>query len=310
MKAAALFFCVSLTLPLVASQAPQGFQDVVSAKSEAEFERSLDNLPNAFLADEFFSEAVENAKADPNWKSGREKLIQAGRLIEVAAPTTPKGNRVVNAKVASQRILKDAAYRDPGVKDDRNWMSKTGDNLRRSAEEFLKRIQSKSSDPSGSLPTAGLNFLTPLIFVLLGAGLVTFLVYFLWKFKFSKNRVSKSGALLSDDEPDLSADEWLEKSRELERDGQFREAVRCLYLASLIRLEEGQFLRFVRSETNWEHLRRFEKSPAKPASVDLRTVTLEFDRVWYGHRDRGAEDVAEMRNFYLAVLETLGRGPK
>jgi hypothetical protein len=126
--------------------------------------------------------------------------------------------------------------------------------------------------------------------------LAVFAVYFLVKMRFTINRKKKTiGGLLDDSELERSADEWLAQSDRLAAEGKHREAVRCLYVACLMRLERG--------ETNWEHLRRFEKSPRRPQALDFATATLQFDLVWYGFKVKGASDVAAMRTFYTQILE-------
>jgi hypothetical protein len=81
--------------------------------------------------------------------------------------------------------------------------------------------------------------------------------------------------------------------------------VRCLYLACLLRLDDAGVARFDRSETNWEHLYRIERSPSKPTGLGFRAPTIAFDRVWYGHNVRGLSDVHEFRMWYVGVQEAL-----
>ncbi|HWA84414.1 MAG TPA: DUF4129 domain-containing protein, partial [Fimbriimonadaceae bacterium] len=108
-----------------------------------------------------------------------------------------------------------------------------------------------------------------------------------------------------DDEPERTLDEWLELSSSYERDGKYREAVRALYLACLLKFDERNVARFLRSQTNWEHLARIETSPKKPAGLDFRTPTQAFDRIWYGYKVRGPIDVAEFRAWYGDVTRAL-----
>ncbi len=62
--------------------------------------------------------------------------------------------------------------------------------------------------------------------------------------------------------------------------GQYRSAVRRLYLAALLQLSEQQWIDYERSLTNREVLRRIPlNSPIYP---HLAPVIETFDKVWYG----------------------------
>jgi Domain of unknown function (DUF4129) len=72
----------------------------------------------------------------------------------------------------------------------------------------------------------------------------------------------------------------LKRAETLSMQGDYRTAVRYLYLSSLLVLDEQGLLRYDRSRTNREYLRSVSSKPelAKP----LHAVIDVFDRVWYG----------------------------
>ena len=78
----------------------------------------------------------------------------------------------------------------------------------------------------------------------------------------------------------LTAETALQKAKEISRGGDYRTAVRYLYLSSLLTLDERGLLRFDRSKTNREYLRSVAAFPQ--LSAPLRDVIDVFDRVWYG----------------------------
>jgi hypothetical protein len=78
----------------------------------------------------------------------------------------------------------------------------------------------------------------------------------------------------------LTAESALQKAKEISRAGDYRTAVRYLYLSSLLTLDERGLLRFDRSKTNREYLRSVAAFPQ--LSAPLRDVIEVFDRVWYG----------------------------
>lgn len=78
----------------------------------------------------------------------------------------------------------------------------------------------------------------------------------------------------------LTADSALQRAQTLSGGGDYRTAVRYLYLSSLLLLEEHGLLRYDRSLTNREYLRSVSNKP-RLAKI-LRDVIDVFDRVWYG----------------------------
>jgi hypothetical protein len=78
----------------------------------------------------------------------------------------------------------------------------------------------------------------------------------------------------------LTSQGAMQKAQSLSNQGDYRNAVRYLYLSSLLILDEHGVLRYDRSRTNREYLRSVSSKPglAKP----LSDVIDVFDRVWYG----------------------------
>ncbi len=80
-----------------------------------------------------------------------------------------------------------------------------------------------------------------------------------------------------------SASQARQQASQLADDGNYREAVRRLYLAALLRLRELGLIRFDTSLTNREVLARM--NPSAPARAHLEPVVETFDRVWYGEQE-------------------------
>ena len=118
-------------------------------------------------------------------------------------------------------------------------------------------------------------------------------------------KLRRKPKLVEDEEPERTADEWIREADALVAQGRFREAVRGLYVAGLLRFDEANVARFDRHQTNWEHLRRIEVSPRRPEGLDARDATGRFDRVWYGRLGAAAEDAAAMRAWYEGVAARL-----
>jgi len=86
----------------------------------------------------------------------------------------------------------------------------------------------------------------------------------------------------------LTAELALQRAQELSTGGDYRTAVRYLYLSSLLLLDERGLLRYDRSLTNREYLRTVSHRPELAAT--LREVIDVFDRVWYGFQTLTASE--------------------
>jgi hypothetical protein len=86
----------------------------------------------------------------------------------------------------------------------------------------------------------------------------------------------------ADDLP-VTSGQARQQASEQAQSGNYREAVRRLYLAAILRLAEQGLIRFERSLTNREVLARVDASA--PARAHLAPVVETFDRVWYGEQE-------------------------
>ncbi|MEM7332204.1 MAG: DUF4129 domain-containing protein [Chloroflexota bacterium] len=109
-----------------------------------------------------------------------------------------------------------------------------------------------------------------------------------------------SGLILEEDEvANLTSDSAFERAQAFSTEGDFRTAVRYLYLSALLLLEEQGLLRYDRSLTNREYLRSVAHKPEMVAI--LRSVIEVFDRVWYGFQPLAANEYNE----YVKQVEQL-----
>ncbi len=102
----------------------------------------------------------------------------------------------------------------------------------------------------------------------------------------------------SDADETLTAETALKRAQTLSASGDYRAAVRYLYLSTLLVLDERGLLRYDRSLTNREYLRSVAHLP-EVAGV-LRDVVEVFDRVWYGYQPL---DDASYSQFAARVAE-------
>jgi len=75
----------------------------------------------------------------------------------------------------------------------------------------------------------------------------------------------------------------MQRAQTLSDQGDYRNAIRYLYLSSLLVLDERGLMRYDRSRTNREYLRSVSSKPS--LENPLHSVIDVFDRVWYGYEE-------------------------
>lgn len=175
--------------------------------------------------------------------------------------------------------------------DEPNFLQRLWQDIRQAVEDFFLRLF-----PDGSTVRLPLgNLLAILAAVLVAAVLLYALRDLITGF-------SADAALHAEDELDgqpLTAELALQRAQELSTGGDYRTAVRYLYLSALLLLEERGLLRYDRSLTNREYLRSVAHRPELAAI--LREVIDVFDRVWYGFQTLSASEYEA----YAQRVETL-----
>ncbi len=99
----------------------------------------------------------------------------------------------------------------------------------------------------------------------------------------------------------LTAETALKKAQTLSTGGDYRMAVRYLYLSTLLILEERGLFRYDRSKTNREYLRSVRERPE--LAETLRDVVDVFDRVWYGFQPLSQSDYSQYQTRVEALQQ-------
>jgi len=121
------------------------------------------------------------------------------------------------------------------------------------------------------------NWLTLVASLLLVA-----ILYFVFRTLFIDfSKESRLGNDGEDGSEPITSEAAFEKAQMLSRGGDYRSAVRYLYLSALLIMDERGVLRYDRSKTNREYLRSVSESPE--LSEPLEDVIEVFDNVWYGY---------------------------
>ena len=182
--------------------------------------------------------------------------------------------------------------------------------LGRSVQSILQWIQSLLGGPSTPSPRGDdeVDWMTGIKLALYG-GLVVAVVALgwygarLWRRRRSgKSPVAPTPATAA--VPDLLAEHvsaaalpeegWLQLAREFAGRGEFRPAIRAVYLAELAHLARRDLVRLGEAKSNRDYFRELERrARTLPAARDAFLATAEaFDRVWYGSHTATADLLA------------------
>jgi len=242
----------------------------------------------------------EEATASPELQKLQREILNTDTPF--STPGLPAGQPAEQAK----EILSNPLYRESlDTSQGESWLAKALENLfEKVAEWFSDRFNKEKKEPTGGFGAAP-GLIQGMIAVLI-AVLAGFLIFMLAQIRLKrKPSVDEEDGLISNEEAKRSADQWIREADRLASEGLFREAIRCLYLACLIRMDEQRILRFERHETNWEHLLRFRDLPSKPGTFDLHPATQKFDHAWYGLIPQDQNDVNWFKSEYQLLLDGL-----
>lgn len=218
--------------------------------------------------------------------------LPSGDTIEVQSPLTPSLSRI--DALARLRLLRDqltAAANDNTAARQarlRAILERPDFAVRGPQSSLLERILSwlRERLPDGllGLPGGPASAVGTMIVV---AGLVFIAVLLsYWLQGFLRGFVANAEARRRQDNGDdvpLTAAAARQQAAVLAQAGSYRQAMRQLYLAALLRLDEVGALRYDRSQTNREVLAQL---PATSATHDhLAPVVDTFDHIWYGVRE-------------------------
>ena len=161
--------------------------------------------------------------------------------------------------------------------------SEKGFYYKRYMDSLLRATQSKVQKPRRSVNLNGANFFNSIfgvIFWIVAIGLFGYLVYrlFLSNSSFlSRNRKNIASDIAVVEEENANDPNSL--LRNAIRSGNYRLAVRYLYLQSLRRLSEKKFIEINTNKTNYEYVTEVRKHKF---ANEFASLTLQYEYVWYG----------------------------
>lgn len=148
-----------------------------------------------------------------------------------------------------------------------------------------------------------LNFL----FWLLVAAFVAWVVWRLWRefgsdvYRWLTRNRNFTDTPAKNTADELSVSEYLGRSQELYRQGNYGEACRCLYLAMLHQLHEKAILPHKRSRTDGEYLQllRLSVTPMRP----YETLITTHEELCFGDRQISGENYQQCQQAYQEIAD-------
>ena len=142
----------------------------------------------------------------------------------------------------------------------------------------------------GPLPLPPLWFFLAAGALLLGA-VLAYVV--LAKPRLTRPTATEETSTVPADPRDRAPTEFLDDAALLAAQGHYREALRALYLATLVSLDRRRLIVFDPHHTNGHYLRQM---PSGDSKRDFSEFTRRFDRAWYGGQVAGEEDYRACRS--------------
>jgi hypothetical protein len=158
--------------------------------------------------------------------------------------------------------------------------------------------------PSFERPSLG-NFTLPgpWFFLAIGAALLLAVgAYLLVARRRERRETSRAEreAAAGEDPRERPPSSFLDEAARLADGGDLREALRSLYLATLVALDRRRLIAFDPHRTNWQYLRQMPRGEPRDA---FRQFTRLFDHKWYGHEDTTHHDYERCRALANAIVE-------
>jgi hypothetical protein len=227
---------------------------------------------------------------DPDLQAIAARL---GAILDALAQ--PDSSAPPDARERLRQILDNPPFKEPATDPNAGrWWRDFWSWVGRVLEALLRPVGTVARPAS---QTAGWAILA--IGGLLLAGVIGYLLLGL-------RRSMAAEARATDDDPEagLTARTALDQAGEIARGGDYRAAMRYLYLSALLWLDEHDLLRYDRALTNREYLDRLRDNAT--LRERLRPVVETFDQVWYGHAPLDAQSFAAYRAQVEALRDVKG----
>jgi len=239
----------------------------------------------------------------------RARLAVAARLRELDNWTTPRDGKYFVPAADAQNIIKQLEASGEirtGPTALQQWWASVAKWFSDAFEAFVKWVGSLfPSAPRGNVRPFNLDpRLLQALFTLAVVALLGVIGFLVWRAvggRWSRNPARREVRFEGEDAEllQLPPDELTERARAWAAQGNFREALRHLYIALLLNLDQRGVWRYDARRTNWEHIAALRRgvpmqstlvAADSPLVEPLSDLTRRFDRVRYGDAPCSSDD--------------------
>jgi hypothetical protein len=216
---------------------------------------------------------------------------------------------------------KEAGWLDSFMRDMVDWMKSVIRDiedffermLKDRIKEMLRKLWGDDHGSHGSVPsTPWADTVQMVLYVLLAVltAVLVVLLYRQWRKRTPKPKVAATAApeidLKSDEvvATQLAENEWLKLAQEKMDAGEYRLALRALFLATLAHLGEQRMIMIARFKSNGDYLRElgFRARDRESLRGSFREQTQTFDWAWYGWHDVTRELLERFRENHQRIV--------
>ncbi len=241
----------------------------------------------------------------------------AGRRAALEEWTRPRDDGSFYQPADAQRIVRDLESSGQ-IRVGPTRIQQIWEDIKKAYSDFIDRIGrwlfgAAPSAPT-SVPKIDPRWIT-FFFYSTVLSLLALIGYFLWKAlggRWSREGARREVRFLGGEDAELLVlppDELRERAARLAAVGDFRGALRHLYVALLLELDARGVWRYDARRTNWEHigaLRRSANASLAGALVEpLSDITRRFDRVRYGDAPASQDDWTRFAHDVAALEQTV-----
>lgn len=227
------------------------------------------------------------------------------KVNEIENPTAADRTKDEDKQKLAE-ILNRAEYQKPAEKKEsvaESWI--------RAFFEWLESLFPKANPSTSSfsgMPNLAL-ILQVLIFAaiagLIGFGIYKFAPILFPKLKTKRKKKEKERVILGERiAADESASDLFDDAERLARDGDLRGAIRKGYIALLCELSDRKIIGLARNKTNRDYLR--DVRARRDLHTNMRGLTNEFERHWYGFQPSENDDWENFRQSYKQTIKSVG----
>lgn len=299
-------------------------EDEAGAKKASVERETMRRLRNALPASEKIEEKGFSFETQNRWFADKldlyeketdsaKKRLMLAEISERLGAIEAKVSELESAAAAARtkdedkrkltEILSREEFKKPAAPEE-NILQRTWRKIR----EWLRDVFPDSSP--FSVPTEGLSSLSFLIQILVYVLVLGVIVFLLYKFapflkgkfgRFKKENRSERVVLGETLAADADSQTLFAEAESLALAGNLRQAIRKGYIALLCDLSDRKIIGLAKSKTNRDYLR--DVRSRTEIFDDMKSLTTNFERSWYGFGTPEEKDWNEFRDKYQTVIK-------